>query len=479
MLGGVIFIENKNLMAGLIARIISWIAGKVVIYVVVLGLLLAVFLVAAVPPMVTKYHERELETAIAQLSESKALVGELAERAEKISADIKSRSDELRQLDKKRKEMEEFWAKVKSLFQREKIEIETKRIEAKEKRLLAEISAFAEDRRQIRIEGGETEEELKKRELLRDDKERQLREIQEMRDALDSLMRNQLRVLALKALLILAAIIIIPFLWKVIAFYVVAPLAHSAKPILLGSDKLDAEDITVTLSHPAQRITLSDGEVLMTKVDYLQGSMGDFEKSTKWLIDWRYPFSSLSAGLYILTRIRNIGEQPGQVTLSTQENATEELAVVDVPEGKSLVFRPHYLVAVTHLLDRPPRIRSKWVFGRIHAWINLRFRYLMIEGPAKLVFSAQRGIQVESVLPDFPGRRVNSSLTAAFSPHLNYSPKRAETFVAYLRGKNGLFDDHFQGSGWVIQQQVSVGKKNPAAKAWDTVFGAIGKVFGI
>lgn len=466
-------------MASIIARLISWLAGKVVVYVVILGLLLVIFLVAAVPPMVTKYHERELEKAIAQLSESKELVGELAERAEKISSDIKTRTDELRELEKKRQEMEKFWEKVKNLFQKDEIKAEMDRIDAKEKRLKSEINGYSTEKRQIRVEGGESEEELKRRELLRDDKERQLREIQDMRNALDSLMRNELRALALKALMILAAIIIIPFLWKLFAFYVVAPMAQSAKPILLGADKLDAQGISATLSHPAQRIDLSDGEVLMTKVDYLQGSMGNFEKKTKWLIDWRYPLSSLASGLYILTRIRNIGEQSGQITLSTQENATEELAVVDVPEGKSLVFRPHYLVAVTHLLDRPPRIRSKWVFGKLHAWINLRFRYLIMDGPVKLVFSAQRGIQVESVSPDLPGRRVNSNLTAAFSPHLNHSPKRAETFVAYLRGKNGLFDDFFQGAGIVIQQQVSAGKKNPAAKLWDTVFGAIGKVFGI
>lgn len=466
-------------MAAIIARLISWIAGKVVIYVIILGVLLAVFLVLAVPPMVTKYHERELEKAIAQLSESKALIGELAERAEKISSDIDTRTTELRELEKKRQEMEKWLEKLMNVFRREEVQAEKERIEAKEKRLRGEISAFAEDRRQIRIEGGESEEELKRRELLRDDKERQLRDIEEMRGALDSLMRNELRVLALKALMILAAIIIIPFLWKLLAFYVIAPMAHSSKPILLGVDKLDADEVTATLSHPAQRISLSEGEVLMTKVDYLQGSMGNFEKKTKWLIDWRYPFSSLASGLYILTRIRNIGEQAGQITLSTQENATEELAVVDVPEGKSLVFRPHYLVAVTHPLGRPPRIHSKWVFWKLHAWVNLRFRYLIMDGPAKLVFSAQRGIQVESVSPDLPGRRVNSNLTAAFSPHLNHSPKRAETFVAYLRGKNNLFDDFFQGSGWVIQQQVSAGRKNPAARLWDSVFGAIGKVFGI
>jgi hypothetical protein len=429
--------------------------------------------------MVVRYHEKELEKAIAELSESRALVGELAERAKGIGTEIERRNQQLRELQKKSEEWDEWLKKLKNLFRRNEIAAEKTRLEAKEKRLRQENRQAEDQLDQLQIEGGETEEELKRRELLRDEKERQLGEIKGMRAAFDSLMRNEFRQLALNALLILGALILIPFLWKLLAYYVIAPMAQSSEPILLGADLPGSGAITATPSHPAQRISLEEGEVMITKVDYLQGSMGNFEKKTQWLMDWHYPFSSIAAGLYILTRIRNTGGAPGQVTLSTRENATEELAVAVIPEGKSMVFRPHYLVAVTHPLGKPPRIRSKWVFGKLHAWVNLQFRYLIVDGPAKLVFSAQRGVQVEEVLPSLPGRRVNSHLTAAFSPHLNYSPKRAETFVAYLRGKNSLFDDFFQGSGYVIQQQVTGGTRNPAARIWEGVLGAIGKVFGI
>jgi hypothetical protein len=466
-------------MAQIIARIIAWLAGKVVIYALILGILLAIFVIKVVPPMVVKYHERELEKAITELNESKALVGELAERTKGISGGIDDRMRELRELEEKRKTMEKWLEKVMNIFRRGEVEAEKKRIDAKEKRLRGEIGESAEELRRLRIEGGETEEEIKRREVLRKEKEKQLRGIQEMRRSFDELMRNELRQLALKALLILAALIMIPLLWKLAAFYIIAPIAEFSVPILLGAEPPGDGGITATPSHPAQRMELGEGEVLMTKVDYLQGSMGNFEKQTKWLMDWSYPFSSMAAGLFILTQIRNTGGGAGQVTLSTQENATEELAVVKIPEGKSLVFRPHYLVAVSHPVGLPPRIRSRWVFGKLHAWVNLRFRYLIIEGPANLVFSAQRGIQVETVLPEMPGRRANSHLTAAFSPHLNHSPKRAETFVAYFFGKNALFDDFFEGSGLVIQQQVTGGKRNPVARIWESVFGAIGKVFGI
>ncbi len=466
-------------MARILTKLISWLAGKAVIYIVILGLLLCVFVVTVVPPMVAKYHEKELERAIAELSQSRELVGELAEKAEAINRDIEAKAQRLRELDEKGRELEDLWKKIKSIFKPAEFAREKDKLAKQKLAVLKEKRELSEAKRELQIRGGESEEELKKRELLRDDKERQLQEVQELRAAFDSLMQNELRQLALKALAILAVIVFVPILWKLLAYYVIAPVAQSSKPILLGADSLGAAEIESTMSHPAQRIELTSGEVLLTKVDYLQGSMGNFEKGTKWLIDWRYPFSSISAGLYVLTKIRNLGEEPGQITLSTQADATEELAIVTIPEGRSMVFRPHFLVAATHPVGRPPRIRSRWIFRRLHSWVNLQFRYLIVEGPVKLVFSAQRGIQVESVLPGLPGRRVNSHLSVAFSPHLNYSPKRAETFVAYIWGKNALFDDFFQGSGIVIQQQVTGGKKNPVARIWEGIFGAIGKVFGI
>lgn len=85
----------------------------------------------------------------------------------------------------------------------------------------------------------------------------------------------------------------------------IAPFAESSEPILLGSETPGGEGVTATPSHPAQRIQLGENEVLITKVDYLQGSMGGFEKKTKWLMDWRYPFSSMAAGSSNKSRVVN------------------------------------------------------------------------------------------------------------------------------------------------------------------------------
>ncbi len=460
-------------------RLLSWFAGKIAIYLLIVALFLVIFLLKVLPPMIVGHHEAELEKAVAELSESRELVGEYAEKVKQLTQEINDRKKQLWELEQKRQELEKFIQKVLNLFRKEELEAEKKRIEEAQQKLRLEIGEFARERQAIKVQGGETEEEVARREFLRDEKQRELQDIQKLRQTIDNLIQEHLVKILLDALWILLVIVAAPFVWKLLAYYVLAPVVQNSNQIVLGNDEAPDGEIGSTPSQPAQRVKMAAGEVLLTRVDYLQGSMGEFHKSTKWLMDWKYPLSSLAAGLFILTRIKPIGEFVGDVTLSTQDNATEELAVIELPEGKSLVFRPHFLVALAHAEDRAPRIKSRWVFFKLHAWVNLQFRYLLVEGPCRLVFSAQRGIQVENVAESALGRRVNSRLSVAFSPYLKYSPKRAETFVAYLWGKNALFDDYFQGSGLVIQQQVVGGRRNVVMRIWDGFFGALGKVFGI
>lgn len=459
--------------------ILSWLGRRAVVFAVIFGVLLLIFLARTVPPMIMEQREAELQRAMEELSSTEQLLGTLRAKAEDIGDEIEVRNRELRDLAEQQRELNRWFAKLRGLFQGEEKRRSEEAIARRKKAVRQELVRLAEERKEIRVAGGESEEEVERKAALLAQKQEELRELRAMRDRFDRLVRDQLASLAWVALGLLVLMTLVPFVWKILAFFVVAPFAQRSAAIVLGKDVEHVPPISASESRPAQRISLAAGEVLLTKVDYLQGSMGDDEKQTKWLMDWRYPFSSLAAGMFLLTSIRNRGAVPGQVTLSSQEDATEELSVVMVPAGRWMVFRPRFLVALAYPGDKRPEIESRWVWNRLHAWVNLQFRYMMVRGPVKFVFAAQRGTQVERVLPEYTGRRVNSRLTVAFSPHLRYAPVRAETFVSYLRGKNPLFDDFFSGKGSVIQQQVTGTKRNPAARLWESIFGAVGKVFGI
>lgn len=78
-------------------------------------------------------------------------------------------------------------------------------------------------------------------------------------------------------------------------------------------------------------------------------------------------------------------------------------------------------------------------------------------------------------------RRTNQDSTIGFTPDLLYHSARAETFWAYYRGRNPLFDDLFRGvTGAFICQEISSRERGfTIRRFWSNFWGAVLKVFGL
>jgi hypothetical protein len=465
-------------MSTLFTRIASWLAGRVVLFVFIFALLLVVFAVSRAPRLIVAHLEGELQRAVVALEEVEALSGQALEQADQWRRQIESTAATVRDLEEKRRQLEGWVAWVRGLWSREAREKELRAVEAELQRMQLREEGLRQDLAGLYAAHGETEEELRRRSIVRDAKLQQLEQARDVRRWMQGFMRGEVGRLAWMALGILLLLTLLPLAWKVVAYHVLAPLAERAAPVVFAEEG-GAEPVCGE-SRPAQRLDLESGQELLAKVRYLQSSTDNNDKRTRWLWDPVFPFTSLGAGLFLLTSFRpREGEGACAVTLSCQLVATEELAVVEVPAGASLVFRPSCLAAVLVQRGQLPALRSRWVFNRLASWIDLRFRHLIISGPVRLVFAGQRGVQAERVTSLSSGRRINSGLTAAFTPALRYSPRRAETFVAYLRGASPLFDDFFRGAGLTINQQVGGGEISGARRLWEGFFNAIGKVFGL
>jgi hypothetical protein len=187
----------------------------------------------------------------------------------------------------------------------------------------------------------------------------------------------------------------------------------------------------------------------------------------------------------LLTRVTNRSrEHDRRLTLSSQDEAQIEMAVVDVPDGGSLVCRPSFLAAVIVPGGSPPGIRSHWRLLSLHAWITLQFRYFEFRGPVRLVLWAYRGVRAERLtrqnLAQGNERRTNQLATIGFTPSLQYRSRRAETFISYLRNQNPLFDDLFSGSGVFLCQQISRSEEfRRQGRFWASVWNGVTKVFGL
>jgi hypothetical protein len=229
-------------------------------------------------------------------------------------------------------------------------------------------------------------------------------------------------------------------------------------------------------------VRLRPGEAAWVKESFLQASDEELKRKTRFVFDWRIPVTSVACGLTELIELRNgTADRELSVTFSTQEEATTELALVDVPAGSGLVLRPRFLVGVIKEAEQRLVVRRVWKLLWLQSWITLQFRYFIFEGPCRLVVAGKRGVRLERVQSkQGQGRRTNQDSTIGFGVGLDYRSTRAETFWAYYRGANPLFDDLFSGQGSFLCQEITTpGGAARARRFWSQLWNGVTKIFGL
>ncbi len=281
-----------------------------------------------------------------------------------------------------------------------------------------------------------------------------------------------------------------PSAGKLTMYFLVAPRIARGRPVRL-TDKLEQLP-EVAESKVAADLALQPGERLWVKERFLQACDEGVQKKTRYLLDWRIPFTCLATGLVELIELKNSrntdvtgasGAREQRVTLANQGDPHSELAVVTLPDRAALVLRPSFLAGAVIAHDQRLRIRRRWQLFRWQSWVTLQFRFFEFVGPCRLIVAGSRGVRVEDLstrLADNPARRTNQDATMGFTPNLDYRPVRAETFWSYYRGMNPLFDDLFAGRGMFLCQQVSAaGDTAKARRFWSGVWGGGMKGFGL
>ncbi|MGK5004424.1 hypothetical protein [Janthinobacterium sp. LB2P70] len=285
------------------------------------------------------------------------------------------------------------------------------------------------------------------------------------------------------ALLVLSAILL-PVAIKAFFYFVLAPIAARLPPLSVAHELQVADSSLPLPPHGESRISavshgllLQPGQRMLIHPEYLQSSPVGTRKRTQWLLDWRFPFTSLAAGMVALTRLES-GE-PASVTISASDDPLLEVAIVHLPAGSALVFQPRGLVGLIADAGQPLVISSHWRLGSLHAWLTLQLRFIVFRGPVTLIVRGCRGVRLERA---GQGRSISQSATLGFSTDVLYSTLRSETFIPYLRGQQALLNDRFDGDNgvYLYEETPRHGKHAGKVGSWFEGFtDAILKVFGI
>lgn len=241
--------------------------------------------------------------------------------------------------------------------------------------------------------------------------------------------------------------VLLPILYKLFAFLIIAPLAPQARPVQLGPT---GPPMSTSASGMSVEVSIhTDSELLLRSG--LQSSGADIRGDDKWVLDWRMLFTCVAAGLINLQRLRSDGSDlVGVIGVDNDHR----VAAITVPAGGAVVLHPRALLGVVKLRGQPLVITRPWRVRWLISWITTQFRYIVFHGPCTLIVQGRGGVQEDDPAR---GRMINKRLTLGFDAGLAYGAARSASFLPYLRGQASLFNDRFEGVGRYLYEQRAAG----------------------
>lgn len=276
---------------------------------------------------------------------------------------------------------------------------------------------------------------------------------------------------------LLLGIILVPIGYKIIAFYVLAPLAAfvTTKSCIRIQCLASGELKVLSPNDYLQTITLNEHEELLFDHLFFRSASEGGSQSTKYLLDYSMPLTSIACGIFFLTKIGFVEE--GTVTLSSNI----KMLVLEIPEQSALVLHPRCLAGIVQNKNHPIRITRHWQLKNLGSWLTLRLRCVVFHGPAKLILKGSDGIGVDS---SAKGISINQTATLGYTANLGYSVSRCGTFNAYYGGKQALFNDRFStDQGYYLHEVGSRSTHKGPLKAltnpFEIIWDVLSSVMGI
>jgi hypothetical protein len=161
------------------------------------------------------------------------------------------------------------------------------------------------------------------------------------------------------------------------------------------------------------------GEELLVHPDYLLAFNQAKGHTTRWLLSWSMPFTSIAAQLWLLKSIKNGMDSPQQVTISptSLKDGLIKLRAIEIPAAGSMVIYPQRIVGILKAEGDQVIITRHWMLHKLHSWVTFQFRYLVIHGPGRIYVKGCQGVMV-NLATNPSGQALRPEATLGFSVNL-------------------------------------------------------------
>jgi len=241
------------------------------------------------------------------------------------------------------------------------------------------------------------------------------------------------------------AVFVLPSLWKIFWFYLIAPLASRAPAIKL-KHSIAGEDVLISSPSFVQEVEISPKETVYTRADWVNEYPADgVKKDTRMVWDWASPLISCAAGLRELTEWKVTGNRSEILKLCAGSDPNLKIVKVVLDRHSGLVIKPSRIIAISGDIQ----LSTEWRLLNLHSWISGRLRHIIFFGSGTLYLSGYGDIRAES---RENRRRMADKLLIAYDTRVPFRTVRTETFWPFLRGTASLYDLQFEEPGLVIYQ---------------------------
>ncbi len=264
-----------------------------------------------------------------------------------------------------------------------------------------------------------------------------------------------------------------PVTIKTLNYFVFAPLAGKAPPIIINRVEGGSQD-RIRYDAPHNEFTLQfgkGGSLVVRPGWYSLNTDG----VTRTRFFWKYsePFASYAMGLVNMIEFKQDDEQARVIKLGCEDDPNQNILPVHLDDHPGYVVRQGHVVATS---GNALNMKKQWRILDWKSWLFGNIRYVYFTGTGTLYISGYGQVTANDSTSD---SRIKEKHVIGFDTRTPVKMLRTETFSNYWLNRKPLYDIHFPEQGRYLQQQAYGQRDDKVFRSLLEDFtAAVGKLLG-